>query len=90
MRRDIWLPKSFVHGADGGFVVGTGFLEAGEVVGAKQKAASLIHSVKIQHGIAALPGISPQERVLLPMQKVGVFAASGAEAGVEIVGHRRY
>ncbi len=55
-------------------------------MGSQQVSAGAVHGVEIQHGITALPGISPHERVFVPMDEVGVFPLPGAETGMEIRG----
>ena len=57
-------------------------------MGAKNVLAGLIHCIKIQGGITALPAPGGHERVFLPVNEVGIFTAAGAEAGMEIIGHR--
>ena len=78
----VGLPEGIVDGADGGFVVSAGFLEAGKIVGPQEILAGPVHGLKVQMGVAALPGIGAEKRVFLPMDEVGIFPASGAEAGV--------
>ena len=55
-------------------------------MGAKEVLTGLVHCVKIQGGIAALPAPGSHERVFLPVNEVGIFAAFCTEAGVEIFG----
>ena len=57
-------------------------------MGAQEVLTGLVHGVEVQAGIATLPRPGLQERVLLPMDKIGIFPAAGAKAGVEIIGHR--
>ena len=87
VRGRIRPPEGVEDGADGGFVVRAGFLEAGEVVGAKEIPSGLVHGVKIQGGIGALPTPWSHERVFLPVNEVGIFTAAGAEPRMEIIGH---
>ena len=77
MRGVIGFPEGFIHCADGGFDVGAGFFEAGEVVGAKEVLAGRIHGVKVKDGIAALPGVGTDKRVFLSVNEVCIFAALG-------------
>ena len=56
-------------------------------MGAEEIPAGLVHGVKIQGGIAALPAPGSHERVFLPVNEVGIFTAAGAEACMEIIGH---
>jgi hypothetical protein len=82
MGRGIGSPEGFVDGADGGFVVSSGFFKARKVVGSQEELTGFVHSVKVQSGIAALPGIGPHEGVFLPVDEVGILAAFGTETGV--------
>ena len=52
--------------------------------------AGLVHGVEVQTGEAALPGEGGHERVFLPVDEIGIGTLRGAEAGVEIVGCRKY
>ena len=85
MGRGVGGPEGVKDGAEGGFVVAAGFLEAGEVVRTQEELAGGVHGVKIQRGVAAEPGCVPQKRVFLPVNEVGIFPPAGTEAGVEIV-----
>ena len=82
MRGSIGSPEGIVDSADGGFVVRSGFFETREVVGSQEELTGFVHGVKVQSGVAALPGIGPYEGVFLPMDEVGILAATGAETGV--------
>ena len=58
-------------------------------MGSQQILTGFVHGVKIQLRVAALPGIIPQERVLLSVYEIGIFTAPGTETGVQVFGHGR-
>ena len=87
---NIGFPEGFGDGAEGGFVGPAGLFEAGEVVGAHQVGTGRVHGVEIQVRETALPGEGGHERVFLPVDEIGIGTLRGAEAGVEIVGCRKY
>ena len=82
MRRSVRGPEGFEDCADGGFVVSAGLFKAGEIMGAQEELTGLVHGVKVQFRIAALPGVSGYKGVFLPVYEVRIFASSGTEAGV--------
>ena len=85
----VGFPEGFGDGAKGGFVRAADLFEAGEVVGAEEELTGLVHGVEVQVGEAALPGISGHERVLFPVDEIGVGTLHGAEPGVEIASCRK-
>ena len=90
MGGNIGFPEGFGDGAEGGFVGAAGLFEAGEVVGPQEVGAGGVHGVEIQVRETALPGEGGHERVFLPVDEIGIGTLRGAEAGVEIVGCRKY
>ena len=84
----VGFPEGFADGADGGFDVGAGLLEAGKVMRPEQILTGFVHGVEIQVGIPALPGIGTHEGVFYPVYEVGIFTPAGAEAGMKIIRHR--
>jgi len=81
----VGVPGGFVDGADGGFVVGSGFLEAGEVVGAEKEFGGLVHGLEVEVGVGVEVGPAICERVLGAVQEVGVLPAGSTETRMKLV-----
>lgn len=70
-----------------GLVVGTGLLEATEIVRPQQLPGSQVHSVEVQVRELVEPREFFNERVLTSMQKIRIFALCCAEAGMEVIAY---
>lgn len=82
MVRGISFPSGLEDGAYRSLVASARLFEAAEVVSAEKHLAGLVHRLHIQRkGIEIR--IMPDERILLPVNKVVVSAEPGVEAGME-------